>query len=112
MYLPNCSFTTQIAVVFLIDLLNIYSLHSDTSCIACLGTGPCWGFQLTAYVSQSGLHGEVIFQQHPGDKSTVMVQTSLQAIDEQSQWSWMVRELPVFYSQIQDRCGDDKLGSM
>jgi Cu/Zn superoxide dismutase len=76
------------------------------------GTGPCWGFQLTAYVSQSGLHGEVIFQQHPGVKSTVMVQTSLQAIDEQSQWSWMVRELPVFYSHIQDRCGDDKLGSI
>jgi hypothetical protein len=89
-----------------------YTLHSDTLLIACLGTGPCCGFQLTAYLSQSGLHGEVVFQQHPGDKSTVMVQTSLQAIDEQSQWSWMVRERPVFYSHIQDRCDDDKLGSM
>lgn len=76
------------------------------------GTRPCCGVQLTAYVSQSGLHGEVVFQQQPGGEGTVVVQTSLEAIDEQSQWSWVVRELPVFYSSIEDRCGDDKLGSI
>jgi hypothetical protein len=63
-------------------------------------------------VSQSGLHGEVVFQQQPGDEGTVVVHTSLEAIDEQSQWSWVVRELPVLYSSIEDRCGDDKLGAM
>lgn len=82
------------------------------SVFLCLGTRPCCGVQLTAYVSQSGLHGEVVFQQQPGGEGTVVVQTSLEAIDEQSQWSWLVRELPVSYSSIEDRCGDDKLGSM
>jgi hypothetical protein len=86
-------------------------VHSDTWPFLCLGIGPCCGIQLTAYVSQSGLHGEVIFWQQPGNGSIVVVRTSLQAVDEQSQWSWMVKELPVFYSSIEDRCTDDKLGS-
>ncbi|KAJ4431919.1 hypothetical protein ANN_20526 [Periplaneta americana] len=82
----------------------------STQSVFNLGLRTCSGIQLTAYISQSGLHGEVIFQQQSGDGVTV--RTSLQAIDGQSQWSWSVRELPVSYSSIDDRCGDNHLGSI
>ena len=73
------------------------------------GLQSCECIQLTAYVSSSGLHGQVTFQQQSG---AVVVRTSLQAVDEQSEWSWSIRELPVLYTTVQDRCHDDKLGSV
>ncbi|PSN32762.1 hypothetical protein C0J52_15463 [Blattella germanica] len=70
----------------------------------------CSGIQLTAYISESGLHGEVIFQQQSGNGSSIIIRTELQATDEQSQWTWTVRDLPVFYTDIENRCSDEKLG--
>ncbi|KAJ9574059.1 hypothetical protein L9F63_008585 [Diploptera punctata] len=108
--------------------MNGYSLHSD-SCIQvfgstnftalyrremfdalCTGVAPCCCIQLTAYISSSGLHGQVSFEQQPS--GGVVVHAALQAVDEHSEWSWVVRELPVVYTTVQDRCNHDKLGSV
>nr|CAD7402226.1 unnamed protein product [Timema poppensis] len=68
------------------------------------------GLQLTAYLSENGLHGTVSFEHQPDN--VVVIKTNLQATDEESQWMWSVAQLPVKYDKLQDRCGGGKLGAV
>lgn len=68
------------------------------------------GIELTAYISQNGLHGEVTFQRHSSNTGSLLVKVSLQPVDEFSKWSWSIREYPVHYNNLEDRCREEKLG--
>ncbi|XP_049808255.1 uncharacterized protein LOC126251704 isoform X3 [Schistocerca nitens] len=70
----------------------------------------CGGLELTAYISQGGLHGHITFRRNHADNRKIHVHTSLQTVNEVSKWSWRIHKFPVYYSTLQDRCNDEKLG--
>ncbi|XP_047110560.1 uncharacterized protein LOC124787741 isoform X3 [Schistocerca piceifrons] len=72
--------------------------------------GCCGGLELTAYISQGGLHGHITFRRYHADNRKIHVHTSLQTVNEVSKWSWRIHKFPVYYSTLQDRCNDEKLG--
>jgi len=60
--------------------------------------------ELTAHFSENGVHGFVAFSQ---DENIVHIVSKL---NTQSEWNWLVKELPVDYSELEDRCSDRRLG--
>lgn len=62
--------------------------------------------ELTAHISENGLHGFVTMFE---DNGAINVYTKLSVVGE---WSWNIRELPVDYTELNDRCTDRKLGTM
>ncbi|GLH08747.1 Uncharacterized protein GBIM_13929 [Gryllus bimaculatus] len=71
----------------------------------------CLGIKLTAYLSENGLHGTVDFQEQPKDSKNVYIQVSLQVAEDQSVWSWQIREFPLYYTNLENRCTGNNLGS-
>lgn len=65
--------------------------------------------ELRSYISQGGLHGTITFTKL---KNSVKITTALGATLEfpNQIWSWAVREFPVDYTQLENRCSDAKLG--
>ncbi|XP_073970681.1 superoxide dismutase family protein Rsod isoform X1 [Rhodnius prolixus] len=62
--------------------------------------------ELTAHISENGLHGFVTMFE---DNGAINVYTKLSVVGE---WSWNIRELPVDYTELNDRCTDRKLGTI
>uniref|UniRef100_A0A146LIY5 Superoxide dismutase copper/zinc binding domain-containing protein n=1 Tax=Lygus hesperus TaxID=30085 RepID=A0A146LIY5_LYGHE len=60
--------------------------------------------ELTAHLSENGLHGFISFVEEEGQ---VYVATKLTT---DSSWTWAVRNLPVDYTDLDNRCSDKKLG--
>ena len=87
--------------------MSFRKLRLDFTMRLIAGVNPSYCIELTAYVSSSGLHGQVKFTQQSG---SVVVLASLQAVDEESEWSWTVRRLPVVYNGVPDICDDSSLG--
>ncbi|XP_046993173.1 uncharacterized protein LOC124605492 isoform X1 [Schistocerca americana] len=82
----------------------------DCKTVALSVLGCCGGLELTAYISQGGLHGHITFRRYHADNRKIHVHTSLQTVNEVSKWSWRIHKFPVYYSTLQDRCNDEKLG--
>lgn len=76
------------------------------------------GLELTARLSQSGLHGEVRFTADTsGSGSGTLVNTFLEVVGEYEAsaetpdvWSWSVHEYPIDYSLLGGRCDGERLG--
>lgn len=68
------------------------------------------GIKLTAYLSQNGLHGEITFTYLPSNR--IRLQANLKPTIEFPNriWSWSIREFPVDYTLIDNRCTDEHLG--
>ncbi|KAK9501516.1 hypothetical protein O3M35_012226 [Rhynocoris fuscipes] len=66
----------------------------------------CLAVELTAHLSENGLHGFITISD---DNGFINIYTKLTVTE---QWSWNIRELPVDYSELNDRCTDRKLGSI
>ncbi|XP_034936914.1 uncharacterized protein Rsod [Chelonus insularis] len=66
--------------------------------------------RLAAYISYGGLHGEIRFEQGPGNSIILRtsLHTTLQFPDQQ--WLWSVTQFPVDYRKIEDRCVNQHLG--
>ncbi|BES96735.1 Copper/zinc superoxide dismutase (SODC) [Nesidiocoris tenuis] len=62
--------------------------------------------ELTAHLSENGIHGFISFIEEDGQ---VYVAAKLTT---ESSWTWRVQSLPVDYTEIDDRCSDKKLGPM
>ncbi|XP_014242345.1 uncharacterized protein LOC106662638 [Cimex lectularius] len=60
--------------------------------------------ELTAHLSENGLHGFVTFSEESGNIHIGM------KLDTHSSWKWSVRELPIDYSQLENRCQESRLG--
>ncbi|XP_050528218.1 uncharacterized protein LOC126898318 [Daktulosphaira vitifoliae] len=67
--------------------------------------------QLVARFSQHQIHGIVIFSQHSSIEDIILISISLSNLEESSNWSWEIRELPVDYTILYDRCSDTNLGN-
>ncbi|KAL1449563.1 hypothetical protein WDU94_002056, partial [Cyamophila willieti] len=69
--------------------------------------------QLKAYFSQHGVHGHIQIEQKPHQQAIEVDTTELyRKVDTwENQWHWSIHEFPVDYTNLEDRCGNDKLGS-
>lgn len=67
--------------------------------------------RLVAYISSSGLHGEIRFEPNV-DKTGVRMRLSLKATLQypEQQWSWWITEFPVDYRILSNRCNEQHLG--
>lgn len=77
-------------------------IFSKYECILC--------FTLSAYISQSGLHGEIHFIQK--DSQVIELKTDLVPTLEYPEQivTWSIHEFPVDYSKIENRCDEKHLG--
>ncbi|KAL1137771.1 hypothetical protein AAG570_009467, partial [Ranatra chinensis] len=73
-------------------------------CIYYIQTSQC--IELTAHLSENGVHGSITFS---SDEENVLISTRL---NTDQQWSWSIREFPVIYTELEDRCIDRKLGAL
>uniref|UniRef100_A0A8D8WQN7 Superoxide dismutase copper/zinc binding domain-containing protein n=1 Tax=Cacopsylla melanoneura TaxID=428564 RepID=A0A8D8WQN7_9HEMI len=69
--------------------------------------------QLKAFFSQHGVHGQILIEQKPHQQALEIDTTDLyRKVDTwDNQWHWSIHEFPVDYTTLEDRCGNDKLGS-
>ncbi|XP_067011092.2 uncharacterized protein Rsod [Anabrus simplex] len=90
--------------------MAILALWHNLLVVLITASSICHGIQLTAYLSQFGLHGTVSFKQHPSDAKAVLIHISLISKTEPSEWSWQVHDQPVDYTNPEDRCRPQNLG--
>jgi hypothetical protein len=66
--------------------------------------------RLAAYISSSGLHGEIRFESTNNNdvRIRLALKPTLQYPDQQ--WLWFITEFPVDYTIIENRCDDIYLG--
>jgi len=67
--------------------------------------------QLITRFSQNGIHGSVLFSQHSSIDDIIQISVSLNNFGNPSQWSWYIKEFPVDYTILNDRCTDQHLGN-
>lgn len=67
--------------------------------------------QLITRYSQNGIHGSILFSQHSSIDDIIQISVSLNNFGDMSQWSWHIKEFPVDYTIVNDRCTDQHLGN-
>lgn len=67
--------------------------------------------QLITRFSQNRIHGSILFSQHSSNDDIIQISVSLNNFGEPSQWSWQIKEFPVDYTILSDRCTDKNLGN-
>ncbi|KAI5714037.1 hypothetical protein M8J76_009978 [Diaphorina citri] len=70
------------------------------------------GIKLKAYISQHGVQGEVTLEQHYDERSIQIDTTGLvRKVDTWGDlWHWSIREFPIEYTRLEERCTDERLG--
>lgn len=63
--------------------------------------------ELSAHISGNGVHGTISFNKEPAGRVHISAR-----LDTQSTWSWAIHQLPVDYTQLDNRCHFRKLGPM
>lgn len=68
---------------------------------------------LTAYISENNLHGEIYFQ-HSAEEDIVTVTAFIKTLTTETveNVSWNIRQLPVDYTTLNQRCTNNALGPM
>ncbi|XP_030762415.1 uncharacterized protein LOC115887200 isoform X2 [Sitophilus oryzae] len=74
-----------------------------------LGIQQSTSLVLRSYLSENGLHGTITFTK---DGDNVTIETDLQPTLEfpNSVWAWYITEFPVDYTQIENRCSEQRIG--
>ncbi|XP_050440615.1 uncharacterized protein LOC126845769 [Adelges cooleyi] len=67
--------------------------------------------QLVTQFSQHQIHGSILFSQHTSLEDIILLSVSLSNFGDSLEWSWQIREFPVDYSILEERCTDRNLGS-
>lgn len=67
--------------------------------------------QLITRFSQNLIHGSILFSQHSSIDDIILISVSLNNFGDSSQWSWHIKEFPVDYTILTDRCTDKNLGN-
>lgn len=68
---------------------------------------------LAAYISENNLHGEIYFR-HSAEEDIVIVTAVVRTFTSETleNVSWNIRQLPVDYTALDQRCTDNALGSV
>lgn len=100
--------TIPVDIVYILTIPNIFKIiifflddftNANTS------------LQLITRFSQNRIHGSILFSQHSSNDDIIQISVSLNNFGESSQWSWQIKEFPVDYSVLADRCTDKNLGN-
>lgn len=67
--------------------------------------------QLITRFSQNQIYGTILFSQHSLIDDIILISVSLNNLGDLSLWSWQVKEFPVDYTMLTDRCTDQNLGN-
>ncbi|XP_026804205.1 uncharacterized protein LOC113547860 [Rhopalosiphum maidis] len=67
--------------------------------------------QLISRFSQNLIHGSILFSQHSLIDDIILISVSLKNFGNSLQWSWQIKEFPVDYTNLVDRCSDKNLGN-
>jgi len=67
--------------------------------------------QLISRFSQDLIHGSILFSQHSLIDDIIQISVSLKNFGNSLQWSWQIREFPVDYTILADRCSEKNLGN-
>lgn len=67
--------------------------------------------QLITRFSQNEISGSILFSQHSLIEDIILISVSLNNFGEASEWSWQIKEFPVDYSMLTNRCTDQNLGN-
>jgi len=67
--------------------------------------------QLVTRFSQNQIHGSIFFSQHSSIDDIILISVSLDNFGDSLKWSWEIKEFPVDYSILTDRCTEQNLGN-
>lgn len=67
--------------------------------------------QLITRFSQHEISGSILFSQHSLIEDIIIISVTLNNFGEPSLWSWKIKEFPVDYSILTNRCTDQNLGN-
>lgn len=101
-------------ICYYVDVLCTYNLF-NTYYFMCLFldeiTNVNTSAQLITRFSQNLIHGSISFSQHSSIEDIILISVLLNNFGNPSQWSWQIKEFPVDYSILSDRCSDKNLGN-
>lgn len=81
-------------MIYLSGLILLVLLYQSSHCT-----------ELSAHVSENGVHGSITFSAEPGGRVHISAK-----LDTQATWSWAIHHLPVDYAFLDDRCSFRKIG--